>query len=222
MIKYLTFDVYGTLFDWYGTLYEILKKEVQDPSNFLKEWRDLQLKLTMINTMLGKEHRSFDEITKISLVYTLKKYKLKVKEEELLLAWRNLKTFNDVNSNLKILSKKYEIALLSNGDLESLKLLAKKLPIKISSIISAEDSKAYKPSPKIYEKALEVLKAKKEEILHVSSHQMDVWGAKNFGLKCVWINRYNEPYLEGIEIYDYVVKDFNELSNLLKFTVKEA
>jgi len=222
MIKYLTFDVYGTLFDWYGTLYEILKKEVQEPSNFLKEWRDLQLKLTMINTLLGKEYRSFDEITKISLSYTLKKYNLRLKEEELLLAWRNLKTFKDVDSNLKILSKNYEIALLSNGDLESLKLLSKKLPIKISSIISAEDSKAYKPSPKIYEKALELLKAKKEEVLHISSHQMDVWGAKSFGLKCVWVNRYDEPYLEGIETYDYSVKDFNELSKLLESIIKEA
>ncbi len=63
------FDVFGTLFDLYNSLYKLLSKGIIGEDlvkDFLRDWRNLQLKLTMINTLLGKEHGSFESIAKHS------------------------------------------------------------------------------------------------------------------------------------------------------------
>jgi 2-haloacid dehalogenase len=62
------------------------------------------------------------------------------------------------------------------------------------SFVTAEEAKAFKPSPDIFRLAIEKLGAPPSSILHVSSSQFaDLEGAMPLGIKVAWINRGREP-----------------------------
>lgn len=79
-------------------------------------------------------------------------------------------------------------------------------------VISADEVKLYKPSPKVYQLAVKHMKLKKTEILFVSSNSFDVAGAKSFGFRVCWINRTGAP-LDRLGIKpDLVVRNFDDLT----------
>jgi 2-haloacid dehalogenase len=56
-------------------------------------------------------------------------------------------------------------------------------------LLSADRVKCYKPDPRVYALAPEVLGLPKEAIVFVSSNSFDVMGAKAYGFQVAWINR---------------------------------
>ena len=82
-------------------------------------------------------------------------------------------------------------------------------------VISVDEVKLYKPSPKVYQLAVKHMKLKKAETLFVSSNSFDVAGAKSFGFRVCWINRTGAP-LDRLGIKpDLVVRNFDELPTTL-------
>jgi 2-haloacid dehalogenase len=75
--------------------------------------------------------------------------------------------------------------------------------------------KLYKPSPKVYQLALQHTGLQKDAILFVSSNAFDVLGAKSFGFKVCWINRTGAPLDTLGPEPDLLVKNFNELIETL-------
>ena len=58
----------------------------------------------------------------------------------------------------------------------------------------------YKPSPLIFQQALEVLGLRPDEVLHVGdSLSADVGGAQAAGITAVWVNRRDRPVPDGID-----------------------
>lgn len=56
--------------------------------------------------------------------------------------------------------------------------------------VSVDGSKAYKPSPKVYEYLLKQLGAvDRADVFLVSGNPFDLMGAKNAGLGTIWVNR---------------------------------
>jgi 2-haloalkanoic acid dehalogenase type II len=196
-------------FDVYGTLFEIkipgLKEEV------LKEWRQLQIEFTWRITIMEK-WLSFDEITAIALKYLSSKYGFKFKEE-LLEEWTKLKPYDDVEY-LKILSNKYKIYALTNGTLISVRKLLKNAGILqyFSGIFTAEEVKFYKPSPRIYQAFMNRFEGEKAYL--VSSNPFDISGAKNAGMKTIYLNRHNLPNDPLSDKPDFEIKSLDEIEKL--------
>src|SRR6266851_3401746 len=63
----------------------------------------------------------------------------------------------------------------------------------LSRIISVDEIKIYKPSPRVYELAPKRLETAAQAIGFVSSNSWDVAGAASFGLTTFWINRGKQP-----------------------------
>ena len=64
------------------------------------------------------------------------------------------------------------------------------LGVEFSQIITAQQAGAYKPSPKIFELALNCVDVPAHRILHVGqSIYHDVLPAQSLGLATVWVNR---------------------------------
>jgi 2-haloacid dehalogenase len=78
-------------------------------------------------------------------------------------------------------------------------------------VISADSVKLYKPSPRVYQLALERTGFRKDEILFVSSNSFDVLGARSFGFNVCWINRTGAPLDTLGAEPDLVVKTFDGL-----------
>jgi 2-haloacid dehalogenase len=67
----------------------------------------------------------------------------------------------------------------------------------LSQVISVDEVKIYKPSPRVYQLAVDRLKVKNPgEVGFVSSNGWDAIGAASFGLTTYWVNRADAPMEE--------------------------
>jgi len=91
----------------------------------------------------------------------------------------------------------------------------KLMGVEFDALVTAEDAKVYKPSPRIFEFALQRLNELPERILHVAfGFKYDLAPAKQVGMKTCWLNRSGEPKPEGIEP-DFVVSTMEEVVRLI-------
>ena len=96
----------------------------------------------------------------------------------------------DTVSALKQLKKHYRLAILSNIDDDLFAGTRPKLGVEFDEVVTAQQAKAYKPSLKIFELALDRIKVPRDRILHVGqSVYHDVIPAQKLGLGTVWVNR---------------------------------
>jgi 2-haloacid dehalogenase len=105
-----------------------------------------------------------------------------------------LATFPEVDQALKALSGK-TLAVLSNGSpfMLSEVIAHAGLSERFAQVISVDEVRIYKPSPRVYELAADKLGIPKEETGFVSSNYFDVAGAKAFGFHVYWVNRTAAP-----------------------------
>ena len=82
-------------------------------------------------------------------------------------------------------------------------------------VLSIEDISMYKPRPEVYQMACENFQLQSDQILFVSSNTWDVAGAKSFGLKVAWLNRFDGVMEELDFDPDYVLHEMEELHEVL-------
>jgi len=196
-IKAMAFDAYGTLFDVYSVaalgeqLFPGHGKELS------QLWRTNQLQYTWLRSLMGN-YRDFEKVTSDGLVNACNKLKLDLtaeKHAQLMDAYNKLDTFPETKEALKALSG-IPLAILSNGSPKMLQAAVKSSGLEgfLSKVISVDEVKIFKPSPRVYQLALDHLPVKhREEIGFVSSNGWDAIGAASFGLTTFWINRADAP-----------------------------
>ncbi|MGN6181694.1 MAG: YjjG family noncanonical pyrimidine nucleotidase [Mucilaginibacter sp.] len=99
--------------------------------------------------------------------------------------------FPDAHEVLAYLKAKYVLHLISNGFKESseIKIAGSNIGDYFDQIIISENVGVNKPDPKIFQHALEVSGAKKEESLMIGdSIEADVRGALSFGMDAIFFN----------------------------------
>jgi ribonucleotide monophosphatase NagD (HAD superfamily) len=107
-------------------------------------------------------------------------------------AYRTLHAFPDVKPGLEQLKAKgLGLAILSNGAPEMLQSATASAGIRdlLDEIISVDEVKVFKPSPRVYQLASTRLGVATEDIGFVSSNGWDVAGASSAGLTAFWIQR---------------------------------
>lgn len=98
--------------------------------------------------------------------------------------------FADTVEALRLLKKRYRLAVLSNIDDDLFAATAPKLGVEFDHVITAQQARAYKPSREVFRLAEERIGMKPEEWLHVAqSVYHDIVPAKTLGLATVWVNR---------------------------------
>jgi 2-haloacid dehalogenase len=81
----------------------------------------------------------------------------------------------------------------------------------LDGILSVDAAGIYKPSPRVYQLAVDQLALPAAEIAFVSSNGWDAAGAKAFGFTTFWINRYGLPVERHAPEPDYVVGSLGNL-----------
>ena len=100
------------------------------------------------------------------------------------------KPFPDTVAALQRLKSKYQLGVISNIDDDLFAGTAALLQTKFDYIITAQQARSYKPSPRNFELALSKIGLPREKVLHAAeSVYHDVIPAKKFGLHTVWVNR---------------------------------
>ncbi|MGI9405917.1 MAG: haloacid dehalogenase type II [Hyphomicrobiaceae bacterium] len=195
--KAYVFDAYGTLFDVHSAVGRFRDDvgEVADQLSSL--WRDKQLQYTWVRT-LAERHKPFHEVTADGLDFAIAAVggvPAGVREK-LLDAYMTLDAYPEVPEVLAALKGRgAKLAILSNGSPEMLEAAVTSSGIAdlLDASLSIEDVGVFKPSPQVYQLAVDRLGVAAGDVSFQSSNRWDVAGAAAFGFDCVWINRFNQP-----------------------------
>jgi 2-haloacid dehalogenase len=98
--------------------------------------------------------------------------------------------FADTADALARLRRHCKLGVISNIDDDLFAATASALGVPFDWVVTAEQVRAYKPSPQNFERALEVMGVPKERVLHAAqSRYHDVAPARALGIATVWVNR---------------------------------
>lgn len=214
------FDAFGTLWDVRGAR-SAIAGVTSDPDRFLAEWRRRQLEYTWLRTLMQR-YVSFEEISLDALDATAVAMGTRLDPEtrnRLLRIWFTPPPFDDVPDMLARLVKVpgLRLGILSNGDPGVLGGLVSHASI-VSAfpwIISAEEVKAYKPSPAVYGLAVKAAGGNAEDILFVSANFWDVAGAASVGMTTCWVNRANQGAEQLGQEPSFVIPSLADLPHLV-------
>ena len=206
-IKAVVLDAYGTLFDVYSI--QVLAEELYPGhgADIAIKWRDKQIEYTRLitqsdphNVSGSRYYRSFWELTRLSLAYTLDRLKLDRgfgQVEKLMQQYAHLTPFPE---NLGVLQRIKAMglttAILSNGSVDMLASAVKSACMEevLDHVISVDPIRLFKTSPESYGLVQQTIAVNKDEVLFVSSNAWDALGATWFGFTTHWVNRQGLPF----------------------------
>ena len=218
----MVFDAYGTLFDVQSvaTLAERLFPGRGDALS--RAWRAKQLEYTWLQSLMlsGTQPREdFAAITAHALDYAADALRLSLhppERHDLLDAYLDLSPFPDAAPALAALAPLRRL-ILSNGTRGMLEPLAASTGLgrHLEAILSVDAAGIYKPSPRVYQLAVDHLELPPARIGFVSSNAWDVVGGKAFGFTALWVNRGGAPPERHGPRPDAVIGSLAELPALL-------
>jgi 2-haloacid dehalogenase len=230
-IKALTFDVFGTVVDWRGSLIEEgkrlgrRKRLKADWAAFADAWRG-GYRPAMDRVRRGElAWTNIDGLHRIILDGLLPRFGLEglteAETDHLNRAWHRLTPWREAAAGLKRLKKKYVIATLSNGNVALLTNMAKHGGLPWDCVLSAELFGHYKPDPESYQGAARLLGLRPEEVLMVAAHKDDLDGAARAGLRTAFVQRpleFGDAAKKDVSFegrFDVNAKDFVDLARRL-------
>ena len=200
-IKLITFDLDDTFWDIKNTIIRAEKnsrKWVEKKIGEEIDWGTFEDFIKIRNNLIKKDSSleyDLGLLRKKIIAHHTKKY---FKNEndlnifidnafEYFLKERHKITFyDDVQSVLEELSRKYKLGVLTNGNADINKL---KIGHMFDFSISSIDVKSNKPEQNHFLKAQELSKVDFENTLHVGDHPInDILGARKLGIEVMWFN----------------------------------
>lgn len=146
LVRALTLDLYGTLLDVESSVLQAFTVFLQSrgfpgsPRDVVRSWETAYFQETMIDTLLAQGRTPFERVSRQCLGQVLDRLSIahNVDDLESLLASRDCGSlYLGVPEGLKALRGRYTLAVLSNGDLESLQRVVDNLSIPVDQVVSA-------------------------------------------------------------------------------------
>ena len=196
----LLFDVFGTLVDWRGSLLDEAADlgsgaDVDaDWAAVVDDWRRAY-QPALDGVRGGQEWRDLDVLQRGTLAEVLDRHvvALPAKDREALVqAWRRLRPWPDTRAGLVRLRSIHRTATLSNGHVALLVDLFRFADLRVDAILSAQLADTYKPAPRAYLRAVELLGCEPPAVAMVAAHATDLVAAARVGLRPIFVRRPQE------------------------------
>ena len=227
-IKALTFDVFGTVVDFRGSIIRECRKFGNERglrvnwAKFSDAWR-AGYRPAMDRVGRGElPWTKIDDLHRMILDELLVKFRITGLTEEdkvhLNRVWHRLRPWPDTVRGLKRLRKRHIIATLSNGNTALLVNMAKNAGLPWDCIFSAETFHHYKPDPETYLGAAKLLDLEPAQVMMVAAHKHDLRAAASHGLKTAFVRRPHEygrsknTDLDADPAFTINADDFNDLA----------
>ena len=225
-ITTISFDADGTLWDFEGVMRHALGCALEELRRFVPATPDsLSIEtLIAIRNQVAEEQENrgltheairleafkrtlqFIKSPDDDLAVHLNTLYLKHRFEDILL-------FDDVIPTLDKLQGRYMMGLLSNGNTYPERC---GLEGYFQFVVFAQEHGIQKPDPRLFEIAIERAGCTERQLLHVGdSFQNDVIGAKQAGIKSVWLNRQGRN-IEAEQQPDFEISSLRELTGILE------
>jgi 2-haloacid dehalogenase len=230
-VRALTFDVFGTVVDWRGSITAEgrklgrRKRIAADWAAFADAWR-AGYRPAMDRVRRGElPWTNIDGLHRMILEELLARFRVEglteAEKADFNRAWHRLAPWKDSVSGLRRLKEKYVIATLSNGNLALLTNMAKHGGLPWDCVLSAELFGHYKPDPEAYLGAARLLALKPEEVMMVAAHKEDLDAAARAGLRTAFVRRpmeFGDPAKKDVSPeprFDVNARDFVDLARQL-------
>ena len=215
----LTFDVYGTVVDWRTSV--IGEGTALDPSRdwpaIADAWRRLY-RPTIDRVTRGElAWAPFDALQRMMLEEVVPDLPSSQKDE-LAGVWSRMDAWPDALAGLTRLKRTFIITPLSNGSMRQLVGIARHAQLPWDLILSVELFHAYKPDPRIYQGAAELLQLQPSELMMVAAHAYDLRAARAQGMQTAFVGRPREwgPNGAADDVrqgeFTLVAQDFEDLA----------
>ena len=219
-LRALVFDAYGTLYDVASVQETCIRHYGEQGKALTDLWRVKQLEYTWLRSLMGK-YEDFRAVTEAGLRAACLALGLDLGEaarRDLMDNYLRLKAYGEVPAALERLARSRPLAILSNGSPAMLERVTEHngLTPRFKHILSVDAVKIFKPSPKVYDLAVQALGVAAGEIGFVSSNFWDAAGAKAFGFHVFWINRFRRPQEELGFRPDREVFTMDQIAELLE------
>ena len=216
----ITFDCYGTLIDWEegarGTLRALLARRDAraDESLFFERWERAQWE------HIQRAYAPYREITAQSFLEVAAQQGLPLDASDARAFADSISRwapFPDVSPALARLRQKgFLLGIISNIDDAILAESVTLLGVEFSLLLTAEQARAYKPSPLPFQRALEKLQLPAEQVAHAAfGFEYDISTASQLGFRTILVRRRRARFPPA-PLPDLVVADLQELVALLE------
>jgi 2-haloacid dehalogenase len=225
--RLITFDVYTALFDVESGVSAAIREtcgEGVDALPLARAWRAKQLEYAQVSNSLQRGRIPFRVITRRSMDYTFARAGVSLSTEQreaLAQAWDRLPPWPEARATLlELRGRGYSLGLLSNGDEEMLRALARAMGVDFDAVLASDHAGHYKPHPSMYLLPRQRLGLADADVLHVAGSSTDVLGCKSAGLACAWSNRNGDAMLDPDVRADHEMRDLTGLLPLLAKRVR--
>jgi 2-haloacid dehalogenase len=190
----LAFDLYGTLVDPLRLWQQLEVSLGANARRAAEVWRQKQLEYTFRLTAMQR-YEDFEQVTRRALDYALTAVGHDLPQSErgaLLAAYDDLALFPDVVDGLRRLQNAgHAMVILSNGSPRMVQAAVRSASLEshFQALISVDEVRTYKPSPRVYLHAAERLGRQPAEVRLISSNPFDVIGAGAVGMQSAWLDR---------------------------------
>lgn len=222
-VRALTFDVFGTVVDWHGSIAaEVARMGLPvDGGAFALAWRAGYAPAMQQVRSGALPWTNIDGLHRRILDGLLAARGITLDEaaaDELNRVWHRLRPWPDSVAGLARLKANFTVATLSNGNLSLLVAMAKHAGLPWDAVLSAEFFGHYKPDPEVYLGAARLLGLQPQQVMMVACHPGDLRAAAACGLRTGYVPRpaergeggAMEPWAEGE--FDLVAPDFIALA----------
>ena len=217
----LAFDLYGTLVDPIR-ISKRLEEHLPDRALRVAEvWRQKQLEFTFRLTAMER-YEDFEAVTRMALDYALAAAGRDLgadQKDSLIAQYNDLERFPDVEPGLRRLrGAGYPMVIFSNGSPRMLNAIADAAGLRpyFRGIVSVDEVKEYKPSPRVYRHVAERLGRPIGEVRLISSNPFDVIGAMAAGMQAAWVDRSGGLFDQLGPRPELVVRTLTELADALE------
>ncbi|MFH2040527.1 MAG: haloacid dehalogenase type II [Chloroflexota bacterium] len=189
--KYITFDCYGTLINYElnKTTREILKNRIPDDRwhDFLVVFRDARYYECFA------PYQRYSDLLRTSFKKAMDQCGFRYKNndgDKLVAAVPTWGPFPDTKKILDQLGKHFKLVIFSNAEDEMIAQNVRNMDVSFYDVITAEQARAYKPTPQFFYYAWRRLGCDRSDTLHVAQgFNYDMMPAHGLGLNKIWINR---------------------------------
>lgn len=218
--KVIFFDVNETLLDL-GPLQASVGKALGGREDLPPLWFSTMLHYSLVDT-ITENYRPFADIGVAALMMLAEQQGIpmdrEAAREAIVGPFLTLPPHGDVKPALeKLAASEIEVVALANSAAGALRAQFEngKIIQYFDRRISTEEVQAFKPDPRPYRHALEIVGAAPGEAMMVAAHAWDLAGAKKVGLETVFIRRPGVTLYPNVDRPDHVIDGLEQLTDML-------
>jgi 2-haloacid dehalogenase/putative hydrolase of the HAD superfamily len=218
-VNFVTFDVYGTLIDWEGGVYDAFRREaakdgftIEDPQEVIARFHEYEREIESGSYELYAEvlRRVAVRIAK-DIGWPLEPSRAGFLPDSV----QRWAPFKETNPTIKKLGADFQTGLIANIDDKLLGLTRRHIPHDFDLVVTAQQVRSYKPDPAHFVECARRIGGKKGWVHVAAGYYHDVEPCLKQKVPVVWVNRDGEELEAGQKKPTAEVKNLAEAAKLL-------